>query len=432
MKVAVLLLIVFGLPASALAEVRKSFVLNLLGLTDGQRAKFKAGQKAGLIELAPVNLPVDPPGDCNHFGWPVATLAGDTIVVMHRRIPGHRAKGAGKPHPKMSYGVMLNSTDGGKTWSEPYDLRDCMKPEDRNRGGIVPLSHRAKFDKGNKSPLGYKVHLHAIGTARDGAVVAVNNHGVFRSEDAGRTWKHFSRALREDTFKHPIINIGPRILDDPQHGLLVFGNWFGEVDQYHKYDEKLVVLKSPDGGATWQAEEHPAGFKQYEPAAIFHDGKYRLVTRDQNQVRAHRQITWLPGKKPTITKTNLQDPRLVDTVALSFNPITKRLEMVRSERHRMELWLWSIAPGDWAKGQWRRECRLFQRTGRFYTEADGFHPAGAVIDEKRGVQHIFIYTGHPNGPAGVFRLTRTLNTPKLAALLKPVTANSPKSKLIDR
>ena len=42
-------------------------------------------------------------------------------------------------------------------------------------------SHRAKFDKSNKSPRGYKVHLHAIGAARDGSVVAVNNHGVFRS-----------------------------------------------------------------------------------------------------------------------------------------------------------------------------------------------------------------------------------------------------------
>jgi hypothetical protein len=98
--------------------------------------------------------------------------------------------------------------------------------------------------------------------------------------------------------------------------------------------------------------------------------------------------------------------------------LTKRLEIVRSERHRMELWLWSIAPNDWPKGEWRRECRLYGRQGDFYTDADGFHPAGAVIDEKRGVQHIFIYTGHPNGPAGVFRLTRTLDTPKLAAFLK--------------
>ena len=400
------------------ARAEDEFALKLLGASDVQIEKLDAGRKAGLLEWAPVHLPVNPPGDCNHYGWPIATMSGDTIVVMHRRIPGHRAKGAGKPHPKMSYGVVLRSDDGGKTWSEPYDLRDCMKPEDRNRGGIVPLSHRAKFDKANKSPLGYKVHLHAIGTARDGAVIAVNNHGVFRSDDAGRTWKHFSEALREDTFKHAIINIGPRILDDPRHGLLVFGNWFGEVDQYHKYSEKLVVLRSPDGGATWRAEEHPAGFKQYEPAAIFHDGQYHIVTRDQNQVRAHRQMTWLPGQEPTVTKTNLQDPRLVDTVDLSFNSVTKRFEIVRSERHRMELWVWSIAPEDWSQGEWRRECRLFHRRGKFYADADGFHPAGGVIDENRGVQHIFIYSGHPNGPAGVFRISRTLDTPKLSTVLK--------------
>ena len=404
--------------SQSFARAEDQFALQLLGASDVQIEKLNTGKQSGLLELTPVNLPIDPPGDCNHYGWPVATMSGGTIVVMHRRIPGHRAKGAGEPHPKMSYGVVLRSDDGGKSWSEPYDLRDCMKPEDRKRGGIVPLSHRAKFDKGNESPLGYKVHLHAIGTARDGAVIAVNNHGVFRSDDAGGTWKHFSEALREDTFNHAIINIGPRILDDPQQGLLVFGNWFGEVDQYHKYSEKLVVLHSPDGGATWRANEYPAGFKQYEPAAIFHDGQCHIVTRDQNQVRAHRQMTWQPGQEPTITKTNLQDPRLVDTVDLSFNPVTKRFEIVRSERHRMELWLWSIAPEDWSQGEWRRECRLFQRQGKFYADADGFHPAGAVIDEERGVQHIFIYSGHPNGPAGVFRLTRTLDTPNLVAFLQ--------------
>ena len=394
------------------------FANKLLGVDEAQQTAWARAAKAGALEVAPVHLPVDPPGDCNHYGWPVAAMAGDVIVVMHRRIPGHRAKGAGKPHPKMSYGIVLRSSDGGKTWSRPYDLRDCMKPEDRNRGGVVPLSHRAKFDKENKSTLGYKVHLHAIGVARDGAVVAVNNHGVFRSEDAGRTWKHFPKALREDTFKRPIINIGPRILDDPKRGLLVFGNWFGEVDQYHKYSEKLVALSSPDGGATWKVEEHPVGFRQYEPAALFRDGRYLFLTRDQDRVRSHRQMTWLPGGKPTVAKTNLQDPRLVDTVDLSFNPVTKRLEIVRSERHRMQLWLWSMDPKDWATGKWRRECRLLARKGRFYADADGFHPAGAVIDAKRGLQHVFIYVGAPNGPAGVFRISRTLQTDKLKELLK--------------
>ena len=64
----------------------------LLGVTKTQGELWEKGKKVGLIEVAPVNLPVNPPGDCNHYGWPVATMTMDTLIVMHRRIPGHRAK----------------------------------------------------------------------------------------------------------------------------------------------------------------------------------------------------------------------------------------------------------------------------------------------------------------------------------------------------
>ncbi|WP_417730159.1 polysaccharide deacetylase family protein [Rosistilla oblonga] len=389
----------------------------LLALTAEASAQLQHAQEIGAIEIAPVHLPTDSAGDCNHLGWPIATMTGDTIVVMHRRIPGHKAKGAGSPDPEMSYGIVLRSDDGGKTWSPPYDLRDCMTSEDRLRGGVVPLSHRAKFDKSNKSTLGYKVHLHAIGTTRDGAVVAINNHGVFRSDDRGRTWKHFPKALRDDNFPHQIVNLGPRILDHPERGLMAFGNWFGEADTYHKLSNKLVTLTSADGGANWSVEEHDVGFPQYEPSVLMHENRFLSVTRDQTKVRSHKQMDWALNSPPTILDTNLKDPRLVDTVDFSFNPVTKRFEMVRSERHRMELWLWSMAPGDWGSGNWRRECRLLAREGTFYSTADGFHPAGAVIDVKRGVQHVFVYAGHPNGPAGVFRITRTLDTPRLKTVL---------------
>lgn len=393
------------------------FAQELLGADSGQRDLWKRAEKEGLLEIRPVNLPVDEPGDCNHYGWPIATMAGRSIVVMHRRIPGHRKTGSGVPDERMSYGIVLRSEDGGRSWSPPFDLRDSMAAEDRNRGGLVPLSHRMKFDEGNTSPLGYKIHLHAIGATRDGAVVAINNHGVFRSGDEGRTWSHFPEALRDDTFPHQIVNLGPRLVDHPELGLLAFGNWFGEVTSYHKLSDRLVVLRSRDGGENWTAEDRPAGFPQYEPAAVPWEGEIRFVTRDQTEVRAHRQMSWRPGEDPRILDTNLSDPRLVDTVDFSFNPVTGRLEIVRSERHRMQLWIWSLAPGDWETGQWRRECRLLASGGKFYSDADGFHPAGAVIDEERGVQHIFFYSGNPNGPAGVFRITRTLDTAKLANFL---------------
>lgn len=409
--------LLLAIPHLQLAAVEPDLPQKLLGLTDEMRIQLGRTTREGLLEIAPVNLPVNAPGDCNHYGWPIATMVDDTIVVMHRRIPGHNPRGAGGPHEKMSYGIVLYSDDGGNAWSQPYDLRDCMKSEDRDRGGIVPLSHRAKFDKGNKSPQGYKVHLHAIATTHDGAVVAINNHGVFRSDDKGRMWRHFSEAFRDDTFPHEIVNLGPRILDESRHGLLAFGNWFGEVDSYHKYSEQLVVLRSRDGGATWNVKEHPAGFRQYEPAVLLHDAKFLFVTRDQTHVRAHKQMTWSPGEKPEIIGTNLEDPRYVDTVDLAFNPVTRRLEIVRSERCRMELWLWSIEPDAWETGRWQRECRLLACEGKFYSTADGFHPAGAVIDRKRGMQHIFVYAGHPSGPAGVFRITRALDTLTLATSL---------------
>jgi len=412
--------IVLNVPTPSFASDVASF--DALQLTPDTVGQLDAAQQLGLIEIAPVHLPEPPSGDCNHLGWPIATMVDDTIVVMHRQIPGHNPTGAGKPDPSMSYGIVLLSNDGGETWSAPYDLRDCMSPEDRNRGGIVPLSHRAKFDKTNKSPLGYKVHLHSIGTTNDNAVVAINNHGVFRSEDAGQTWRHFSTALREDSFPHQIVNLGPRILDHPQHGLMAFGNWFGEVDSYHRLSNHLVALNSHDGGATWAVEQHDIGLPQYEPAALLHDDRLLFVTRDQTKVRAHKQMSWLPGEPPEVMDTNLRDPRLVDTVDFSFNPVTKRFEIVRSERHRMELWLWSMDPNDWDDGKWKRECRLLATRGKFYSTADGFHPAGAVIDTERGVQHIFVYSGHPNGPAGVFRITRTLDTPKLVTALAKQTA----------
>ena len=63
----------------------------LLGASPEEREKLDAAQRAGLLEVAPVSLPVNAPGDCNHYGWPVATKAGGALIVMHRRIPGHRA-----------------------------------------------------------------------------------------------------------------------------------------------------------------------------------------------------------------------------------------------------------------------------------------------------------------------------------------------------
>ena len=40
-----------------------SLARKLLAMSRAQLTKFEAGQKQGLIEIADVHLPVDPPGD---------------------------------------------------------------------------------------------------------------------------------------------------------------------------------------------------------------------------------------------------------------------------------------------------------------------------------------------------------------------------------
>ena len=60
----------------------KNDPFELLGVARAQRELWARGKKKGLIEVAPVHLPQNPPGDCNHYGWPVATMTGSMPFMM--------------------------------------------------------------------------------------------------------------------------------------------------------------------------------------------------------------------------------------------------------------------------------------------------------------------------------------------------------------
>ena len=400
------------------------FARQLLAADDSDLKRLSLIASQGLIELAPVNLPTAPKGDNDHFGWPVATMLDDTLIVVHRAMPGHNRKLSGDADADTTYSTIVRSTDGGQTWSEPYDVRHCMTEEDRNRGGSVPLAHRYKFDPDNRNPLGYKLHLNAIGTTRDGAVILVSDHGAFRSEDKGRTWKHLREAFREDRHDGPFVSVGPRIIDHPEHGLLLFAHHtVFRKHRPHDIVRELAVYRSRDRGESWEKTRLalPDWCKPAEPDVILHDNHFVAIVRNQPPANLLAQMRFQFGDAQIddVANTNMKTRRSVDTSAICFNPITKRYEVVQSKREDMSINLFSIAPEDWKTAKWRLEGQLFKRTGSFYSTADGFHTGGAVIDEKRGVQHIFFYSGHPGGSAGVFRLTRTLDTPKLAEFLKP-------------
>ncbi len=410
--------------------------LELLDATTKQLDLLERGEECGIIELAPVSLPENPPGDNNHIGWPVATKVDDTLVVIRRRIPGHDPWGAGDGDENSSFSLAVTSSDGGASWSEPFDLRDAMEPSCKNRGGVIPLSHRYKFGPANESREGYKLHLNAIGTSSRGTVVLLCNYGAFRSEDNGETWTHLHEEFRDDTTAGDIVFLGPRIVDHPDLGLCAFGNTvgYGRTDpDRHPNPERgpadlvhhnLVILNSRDDGRTWQKTIHelPIWAAQHEASAVQHEGDIFIWGRDQLTSTSYFQIRVSGGKPVDVRRANLRHTRSLDTPDIDFNPVTGRFEVVRSFREKLLVDLWSIDPKDWESAEWRYEGVLFAKKGseggrEFKKTSDGFHPGGGVIDVEKGVQHIFIYTGHPRGPAGSFRLTRTLDTPKLVEFL---------------
>ena len=145
---------------------------------------------------------------------------------------------------------------------------------------------------------------------------------------------------------------------------------------------------------------------------------------------------WFPLEHQALS--NISSYRWPDTTDIDFNPMTGRYEAVvtnrsgggpgeeQDEHNHQTVNLWSIAPEDLVAGkadQWRFEGTLIHlRSGMLKItpdDVDAAHPGGAVMDVERGVQHIFFYCGTYRSPTGVYRITRTLDTPKLATALRP-------------
>lgn len=107
-------------------------------------------------------------------------------------------------------------------------------------------------------------------------------------------------------------------------------------------------------------------------------------------------------------------------VGIDFNPVTQRFEMIHSAPYTLDLW--SITAADMLSGKidqyskeiiWTEEALIMDRFVSL--RGQGMHPVGTVMDIENNVQHIYFHAGdeYP-ARAGIFELTRTLNTGELS------------------
>lgn len=415
-----------------------SLALELAELAPGQLERLRQGRKQRLLELNPLVLPEAPHivGKNTHFGWPVATRAGKTLVVIYLRRRKHYLA---PQFDQDSSGMMVTrSVDGGKRWSLPVDVREQFP----NADGSLPGYSKSE----------------SITTTADGAIVVGHKGGTFRSEDQGQTWKHFPHAFRKEVEPGVHVRLNcPRMIEHPDYGLVRMEGTHlaAEFPGWPHSGNRMATGFSRDGGKTWQEQLHPVPIGgSAEPAMLLHDGALFMVGRPHDVVAydaethtSHYMQYWsrtgwfpLQAKRTNIRTTDrLKSGRPgkgFDTVDLGFNPRTKRLEVIATDRMgggvegrfwdvKFALNLWSIDPQAMLSGsaEWRFEGCLLQRNKPMtipyrFGMSDGCHPAAAVMDPEQGVQHIFIYLGSPNGPAGIFHMKRSLDTPRLAEFLR--------------
>jgi len=423
----------------------------LLGIDDAELQRLQALREAGVLTLEPVVLPY---GDNLHGGnWalshPVAAGDGDTLLVAFGRKPWHYA-GADKTRradAETCDHVLVRSTDGGATWSAQVPLTRFVAPG-RERAGIGGMRILQRLS--------------------DGRYIYISTIGVLTSDDDGLTWTHRPDAFDRSQLPDDLggCNFGPSLVEHPALGLVIAAHAWRKNHQFH---EATFFFTSTDRGESWTCHRSPTTTPamNIEPALARIGDRLALVARshDPEAIDAatgtiRHSMGWTPPNALDLTtrfsnlRANDASRELAaplraqgysdskakafgywaqDTVDLSLNPVTQRLEAVVTNRtgrsgpragdpSRQSLGLYSINPDDFFAGKpaWRFEGTLLERhfldAPRF---TDGMHPAAAVIDAGRDLQHIFIYVGYYTGPTGIYRITRTLDTDRLREAAAP-------------
>ena len=410
---------------------------NYLHIDQSEVDRLAEAETQGLMNMQTVILPEGENfwGNNRVFGWPVAAMVDDTmIVVFRRRVLHYNCPDSGwEKSDEFSGESYIRSTDAGLTWGPMVDIMPLMSGGGETIGSMP-----------------------CIGVNRYGEFL-IKRNGILRSTDKGLTWTLYNTF---GSLSQPNPTNGPDLVNHPYFGMLSFSSKL-EEEPY-----PIWIRRSNNGYSTWS---EMAWFDDksilHEPAVCTWDGNILLISREGNpdfsndgKTNNFTQHLYKYNAGDTFNDINFKRTRTnvlhnnfqysFDTPSVLLNPVTKRIELLQSHRWggqpgyegnnteipMSSLLLWSIDPQELLDGssEWRFEGNLLQRNnhmGGSGYNVDGLHPAGAVMDTKRNVQHIFIYAGDLRcGYTGIFHITRTLDTPKLSRFLKASLPNQSYSK----
>lgn len=397
------LLVITGMNCRQKENYPDKKVIEYMNLDVSEYYRQKNLKQSGLQEIAPVILPegeMEAEGEASgyHFGWPHAVMIENVILVTIRR-------GFGKP------GGIIRSTDRGQTWEKPrfFDDAEIVVLGNTNSGKVVAAAvNRRKL----------------------------NTLNVLISKDKGETWERHNA----DVANIP-QHLHARIIEHPKYGLITGGH-FTSCDS-------LKFLQSKDEGQTWRSVSFLINVPlNNHGTVVFKDGDDYLGAFVRNQKGFgpwNPYAAFTPTNQDSADRfedlkwegnyTNIWVCKTDGSDAI-YNPVSRRIEAVtvkrdwgfpQRNRGYMTLDLWSISPAAFQMGSnnWRYEGTLLKSKGekaRVVNPRDGLHASGTVIDEQKGVQHIFVYSGNrahgsnPSAPktgrTGIFRITRTLDTEK--------------------
>ena len=123
--------------------------------------------------------------------------------------------------------ALFRSADGGQTWQELPGLRGHGSGSTWQPGAGGMCLHTILLDPANPERM----------------FIAISAAGVFRTDDAGRTWRPMNRGLRSEMLPNPTAEVGHcvhRIARHPSRPDVLF------------MQKHWDVMRSDDGGESWR------------------------------------------------------------------------------------------------------------------------------------------------------------------------------------